>query len=175
YRLPELKAAPATATLFICEGEKDTDTATKLGLVATTPNGGASRAWPKEFTPYFAGRDVVIFVDADAPKLPGRPKGQKIAKALHSVAASIKGIDLFPDRNDGSDLSDWVKEGGTREGLDEIVTNAPLWRPGNGHDTEAPSVPNNQPSAAVNLADFVCYMPTGNFIFMPARELWPAN
>src|SRR5262249_43959922 len=36
YRLPELLAAPASEPVWICEGEKDTDNVTALGLVATT-------------------------------------------------------------------------------------------------------------------------------------------
>ena len=36
YRLPELIAAPTTATVYFCEGEKDADALAKIGFVATT-------------------------------------------------------------------------------------------------------------------------------------------
>src|SRR5262249_26271529 len=43
YQLPELLAAPANAHLVICEGEKDAETAAKLGFIATTNPGGAGK------------------------------------------------------------------------------------------------------------------------------------
>ena len=42
YRLPELIAAPTTALIYFCEGEKDADTLAKIGFVATTASGGAA-------------------------------------------------------------------------------------------------------------------------------------
>src|SRR5712692_868220 len=40
YRLPELKGKPS---VLVCEGEKDADTAWKLGIPATTNAGGAGK------------------------------------------------------------------------------------------------------------------------------------
>ena len=45
-------------------------------------------------------------MDADKP---GRKHGQKVARALDGVAASVKVIDLYPERNDGSDVFDWLQ------------------------------------------------------------------
>jgi hypothetical protein len=98
YRLPELLAAPKAAVYF-CEGEKDADNLAKQAcLTTTTMSEGASAKWAPELMPYFKDRTVIILPDADEP---GRKHAHKIAKALYGVAASIKIVDLFPNRSDG--------------------------------------------------------------------------
>jgi putative DNA primase/helicase len=59
YRLPELLAAPADETVYICEGEKDVDNLAKLGLVATCNSGGAGQ-WRNEFAGHLHDRRVVM-------------------------------------------------------------------------------------------------------------------
>jgi hypothetical protein len=126
YRLPELLAAP-TAVVYFVEGEQDADNlANQACLVATTTSEGASAKWAAELTPYFKDRRVVILPDADAP---GRKHGQKVAKALYDVAASIKVVDLFPDRSDGHDVSDWLKHDAVAAKLFKAVEAAPEWQP----------------------------------------------
>ena len=95
YRLPQLIGAPLDATIYISEGEKDADALDEHGLIATTASGGASAKWDDALTPHFKDRHVVVLPDADRP---GRAHGQKVARALNGVAASVKVIDLFPDR-----------------------------------------------------------------------------
>ena len=59
YRLPELMAANSSATVFVCEGEKDVDLLRELGLVATTnPLGGGK--WLDGYSRFLKGREVVI-------------------------------------------------------------------------------------------------------------------
>ena len=41
----ELIAAPTTALIYFCEGEKDADTLAKIGFVATTASEGAAAKW----------------------------------------------------------------------------------------------------------------------------------
>ena len=53
YRLPELIAAPTTAMVYFCEGEKDADNLAKIGFVATTMSEGSSAEWDPELTPFF--------------------------------------------------------------------------------------------------------------------------
>ena len=84
YRLPQLIAAPNTALVYFCEGEKDADALAKIGFVATTASEGAAAKWDPALTLYFKDRHVVILPDAD---LPGRAHAQKVAKAIHGVAA----------------------------------------------------------------------------------------
>ncbi len=127
YKLPELLAAPLTTIIHICEGEKDADALAAICLVATTAPEGASAEWPARFTPYFRARRAVVLVDADKP---GRKHGQKVARALDGVAASVKVIDLFPERNDGSDVFDWLRTDTAGVKLIKVVNEAPEWEPG---------------------------------------------
>lgn len=94
YRLPELLAdltARPDDPLFVCEGEKDVETARDKGLIATTSPNGAGRFRPA-FAKHFAGRDVVVVPDADER---GREHGEKVANILVDVARSVKVIDLW--------------------------------------------------------------------------------
>ena len=88
---------------------------------------GASAKWAPELTPYFKDRRVVILPDADAP---GRKHAQKVAAALYDVAASIKVVDLYPERTDGHDVSDWLKHDAVGAKLFAAVKAAPEWAPG---------------------------------------------
>jgi putative DNA primase/helicase len=125
YRLPELAAAAADITVYICEGEKDADSVAKIGLVGTSASEGAGK-WRAELNPWFKDRRVVILIDADSP---GRAHGQQVAKALHRVAASVKVVDLYPERVDGSDVSDWLAKDSVGVKLLAAVKDAPEWSP----------------------------------------------
>ena len=96
-------------------------------MVATSASEGASAKWAPELTQYFKDRRVVILPDADEP---GRKHAQKVAKALYEVAASVKVVDLFPDRSDGHDVTDWLKHDAVGAKLFEAVKAAPEWQPG---------------------------------------------
>jgi hypothetical protein len=113
YNLPALIAASVTATIWFCEGEKDADALIKQSFVATTASEGAAAFWDPALTQYFRDRTVVILPDADKP---GRAHSQKVAKAINSVAASVRVLDLYPDRNDGSDVSIGLVRDFGREG-----------------------------------------------------------
>jgi putative DNA primase/helicase len=126
YRLPELLAAPPGTIVYTCEGESDADALAAIDLVATSAPEGASADWPAEFAPHFKGRRVVIPVDADKP---GRKRGQKVARALDGVAASVKVVDLYPERNDGSDVRDWLQSDSAGVKLIRVVNDAPMWEP----------------------------------------------
>ena len=124
YKFPELLAAPRTTIVYICEGEKDADALAAIGLVATTAPEGANAKWPENFQSHFRDRRVVVFVDADKP---GRNHGEKIVCALKSVAASVKLIDLYPERNDGSDVFNWLQADTAGVKLMKAVNDAPEW------------------------------------------------
>jgi 5S rRNA maturation endonuclease (ribonuclease M5) len=126
YRLPELVAAPVDSVVYVPEGEKDTDNLGKLGFVATSASEGAKAKWDPALTPWFEDRHVVILPDADAP---GRKHAQKVACALQPVAASIKVVDLYPDRSDGSDVSNWLDADSHGEKLLKLLNDAPPWNP----------------------------------------------
>ncbi len=120
YRLPELLEADPARTVFIVEGEKDADTLSALGLLATTNAGGALK-WRDEYTETLRGRPVAILPDNDGP---GRQHAAKVAAALRGVAASVKIIEL-PGLAEKGDVSDWHNNGGTAAELYKLVADAP--------------------------------------------------
>jgi putative DNA primase/helicase len=149
FRLPELVAAAADTTVYFCEGEKDANNVAKIGLVATTASEGAKARWDPALTPWFKGRRVVILVHADAP---GRAHGQKVAKALHGVAASVKVVDLYPERTDGSDVSDWLATDAAGVKLLAAVKDAPEWDPGSAKHSSSGSSSADEVALIAELA-----------------------
>lgn len=141
YHLPEVVAAQE---VFIVEGEKDVETLRKLGFVATTNSGGASKSgsskWPPELNAWFKGKDVTIIADNDDP---GKAHAQNLAAMLTPVAKSVRWfvISSLPK----GDVTDWVeKEGGSAEALRAAVAAlVPVAKP----DDEAAAV------AAAKLAN----------------------
>ena len=137
YRLPELiGAVKAGERVLVCEGEKDAETAVKLGYAATTMPGGVGK-WVKEYDEFFRGADVVVVSDNDpqlkdpktselkfhpdgAPVLPGQDHAAKVAKRLAKVAAQVRVI-MFEVK----DFTEWVAAGGTREQCDVLIEAAP--------------------------------------------------
>jgi hypothetical protein len=139
YRLPELIAAPLTATVYHVEGEKNADDLSKIGFVATTASEGAKAKWDPALTPHFKDRHVVILPDADAN---GRKHAEKVAAAINDVAASVRVLDLYPELHDGSDVSDWIVDDTAGAKLAKLAKDAPLWEPSKpaakGEDDPAP-------------------------------------
>lgn len=127
YRLPEvLAAAKAGGTVFVCEGEKDADNVTALGLTATTNCGGAGK-WRDRYSDALQGAAVVVIADKDEP---GRRHAQQVAASVYGQATSVRVMEL-PDLNGHKvkDASDWIQAGGTREELLRLVDESPKWRP----------------------------------------------
>src|SRR5260370_29620343 len=75
YCLPDLLRAKA---ILVCEGEKDCETARKMGLVATCNVGGAGK-WREEYSDCLRGKRGVIIADADGP---GRKHAEQLAASL---------------------------------------------------------------------------------------------
>ena len=122
YNLP---AVLKTKFVLILEGEKDCDTASALGLVATCNPGGAGK-WRSEYSEYLRGKRVVAIADADKT---GLKHAREVASALLGVAQSVRLIEVLPGGH--KDLSDWVAVGGTREALLEIIKRTPELKPEN--------------------------------------------
>lgn len=120
YRLPELLRSDITEPGYVPEGENDCDNLAAIGLVATTNPGGAR--WPPEMNPYLAGRHLVILFDNDEV---GRRRPNEIAQSILSVAASVRIVDLGLTEK-GADVTDWLRDGGTREALEALVSAAPF-------------------------------------------------
>jgi hypothetical protein len=127
YNLTAVRAAAPSTLIYFCEGEKDCDALAKIGFVATTASEGAGAKWAPELTDFFRDRRIIVLPDADTP---GRKHAQKVARALDPVAKSVKVLDLFPERSDGSDVSDWLKDDAVGVRLIKAVNDAPEWQPG---------------------------------------------
>ena len=125
YRLPQvLEAVKKGRSIFIVEGEKDVETLEKLGFVATTNSGGALK-WKQGFTDWFQDAQVIVIPDYDDS---GRQHAEDIASKLYSSAADIVIVHL-PDIEEKEDITDWIKKGGTREQLIELINETPFWKP----------------------------------------------
>ena len=139
--------------------------------MATTASEGAAAKWDSGLTLYFKDRHVVILPDADRP---GRAHAQKVAKAIHGVAASVRILDLYPERHDGSDVSDFIANDTAGVRLAKEVKEAPLW---------GPSGPTTSAAVAVDGAELLAdvHKFLGRFVAYPsdhahvAHTLWIAH
>lgn len=134
YRLPEIIDAKAKGTdIFLCEGEKDADALRELGFVATS-----FKNWKEEFNQFIEGVHVVVVQDHD---IPGVTQATEAAKILLKSAASVKILDMYPDRElpdkGGLDISDYIRwcveaEGADTDTLKEriclVIDNTPNWK-----------------------------------------------
>ncbi len=124
YRLPELLQARPEKTVFVVEGEKDTDNLWDIEAVATTCAQGAGK-WRAEYSEALRDRIVVILPDNDDP---GRQHAQQVAAALHGIAREIRIVEL-PDLPPKADVSDWLAAGGDKIKLLELADKARPWKP----------------------------------------------
>lgn len=134
YRLPELIEAKSRGTdVFLCEGEKDADALRELGFVASS-----FKNWREEFNQFIEGVHVIVVQDHD---LPGVTQANEAARMLLKSAASVKILDMYPDRElpekGGVDISDYIRwcveaEGAEADTLKEricvAVEHTPNWK-----------------------------------------------
>ena len=122
YRQYRLKLAKESDTIYIVEGEKDTDTLTdKLGLIAVSPPNGATKGdskskWDSSYNMQFKGLNVAIVPDNDDV---GRAYAETIARQLFPIARTVKIIDLrreWENLKEKGDITDvYESEAPTRE------------------------------------------------------------
>jgi len=126
YRLPQIiKAVKAQTPIIIPEGEKDADTLALLGRDATTNPFGAGK-WKKEYSDVFQGAGTVIITpDNDQP---GRDHAMAVADSLFGRVSSLKVIEL-PGLPEKGDITNWLEAGNTLQQLDDLVANAPEYKP----------------------------------------------
>jgi hypothetical protein len=67
-----------------------------------------THAWRPEWAGALTGREVTVVMDADRP---GREAAVRIAGDLERHRAEALVVDLDPSRDDGYDLSDWLRAG----------------------------------------------------------------
>ncbi len=113
YRLPQLVAArnaDVKQSVIVVEGEKHADALADLKFVATTSAGGWVYEWPLSWAKHFTGASRVLLIpDADGP---GRKAMRQRETLLRNSGIRVFFVDLYPDRTDGSDILDWMREQG---------------------------------------------------------------
>ncbi len=107
--------------LYIVEGEKCCDALIKLGLLATTASGGSNNN-RLDWLQCVQGREVIILPDQDKP---GYGYALAVADSLHRNNR-VKVV-FLPDLAEKEDIADWIERGGTRDELDRIVGETPIW------------------------------------------------
>lgn len=126
YNLPQVVQAIETQTpIFIVEGEKDADTLTKLGYVATTNDQGAGpNKWKKEHSEMLQDAHVLLFFDYDKAGIEHR---DNIIRQLEGYVKTLKLVSLsgleIMDKH-GKDVTDWLNEGHHTKDLEEMVSTA---------------------------------------------------
>ncbi|MBW2090669.1 MAG: AAA family ATPase [Deltaproteobacteria bacterium] len=102
FSLPDVGKA---SEVIVVEGEKDVETAKKMGFTATCNAMGAGK-WRDEYSASLNGKNIVLIPDNDEP---GREHMKAVATSLLGIAKSLKWIDL-PDLPPKGDLTDWLQK-----------------------------------------------------------------
>ena len=124
YRLPQLIATDAGATVFIGEGEKVVDRLASAGLLATTSPFGAGK-WPAAWGErYLRDRHIVVLPDVDEV---GAKHARAVADSCSGHAASVRIVDL-PDLPAHGDVVDWLDAGHDIAELLALAAQAPEYR-----------------------------------------------
>lgn len=129
YHLPEIIEARRNRNghaprIYLVEGEKDVDRLTRWNLVASCNPGGAGK-WRDDYSPHFAGCDVVIIPDNDDA---GRGHAVRVAASVLPHAETVRLL-AFKGLPEKGDISDWINQGGDQSTLEALVDDAPLWQP----------------------------------------------
>lgn len=120
YRLPEFLASK-DVTVFVLEGEKDTDNLGKWKYVAVCPPFGA-KYWNEEYNKFFIDNQVILIGDNDED---GRFFIQRVGENLIKVAASVHTLRI-PEKY--KDFSDWQAiQGNDNEKFKKLKTEE--WKP----------------------------------------------
>lgn len=131
YHADEVRAAiDASEAVYMTEGEGKCDALRAVlrssgrAAAVTTIQGGASASMRPEHTSSLAGaRNAVVLADSDdAGRRAARSRALCIADA--NIECDVRIVDLYAERNDGSDVADWIAEGHTLADLDALAGRA---------------------------------------------------
>ncbi|ACZ32410.1 hypothetical protein Xcel_3411 (plasmid) [Xylanimonas cellulosilytica DSM 15894] len=114
YRAPQVaKAIAAGVEVWVLEGEKDVETAERLGLVATTNTQGG-KSFPADLVPSLGGAKIAVVLDRDAT---GWARGVDLHAKLTDVGSRVRL--LLPDVAEAkADFTDHVEAG---HGVDDFI------------------------------------------------------
>jgi hypothetical protein len=101
--VPHPSREPSDRVLLV-EGPPDMIAARSQGWRAIAVPG--DHAWQPRWAELFTGRSVTVLMDSDRA---GREAAHRIATDLRPVA-EVRVVDLAPDRDDGFDLTNWLRE-----------------------------------------------------------------
>lgn len=116
YRLTEWMDAKPEDPLFFCEGEKDADTLSRIGLRATT---FTDKNFRPEYTDFFRGRWVVMVEDYDSLRAvaggrqerPGEEHAKRMGREFFKFSDRVSWLripDLWSTATEGTDITDFV-------------------------------------------------------------------
>ena len=132
YHLDEVKTAIAGGQAVYCtEGEgkcdrlRDALRESGSKVAATTMAGGANASLRAEQVAALVGiRTLCFFADSDVPgDGAATERSRRVVEAYPEC--DVRVIDLFPDRDDGSDVADWLAEGHTVNELQTLLDSSP--------------------------------------------------
>lgn len=105
--LYNLQSVVDSPLVYLCEGEKDSETLISRGLIATTNHAGA-KSWAPILTEQLKNKTVIIIPDNDDA---GRKRVAIVSKALQG---HVKELRVFvPDGvSEHGDITDWVNNSG---------------------------------------------------------------
>jgi hypothetical protein len=106
-----LEAVKNSEPVWVVEGEKDVHALEQIGLTATCNPAGAKK-WRPEYGKALEGARVVVCGDCDKA---GRESAESIATALVGAARDVRLLDLNPQREDGHDVGDFLRDARTDE------------------------------------------------------------
>ena len=110
YHLPAvLKAIAQNETVYLVEGEKDSDSLSAIGVCATTCIGGAGK-WMEEWSESLRGANVVMIPDNDVP---GDKHAVLVSQSLKPYVQSFQ----LKYAAKGKDISDHLEAGFTLSDL----------------------------------------------------------
>lgn len=125
YNFNNVKAGLAKnpqARVFIVGGEKDVETLSDNGFLATTNSGGENNWQGEEYAESFRNLNVVVIPDND---LAGYAYLHKIAESILPICSSFKVLRLNRLQQH-EDVTDWLnKYNGSADALKSLVTNSP--------------------------------------------------
>lgn len=98
-----------SSTVYLVEGEKDCDTLSKSGVIATTNPGGAG-GWESRFAKLLKNKRVIVIPDNDEP-------GQTW---LASVCRSLEPFKILALPDSAKDITQYLSHGGILESLPTI-------------------------------------------------------